>query len=87
MRLLLASALATLSVLPAAADETEGLVLAYDRVANVLVLEDLTVWPLKAELAVPENLQAGDRVTIDFRSDGENGIGAINALTRTASAQ
>ncbi|MFD0979852.1 hypothetical protein [Tropicimonas aquimaris] len=87
MRLLLASALATLSVLPAAADETEGLILAYDRVASILVLEDLTVWPLAANLAVPEDLQAGDRVSIDFRSDGENGVAAVNALTRTATAQ
>ncbi|WP_089231776.1 hypothetical protein [Tropicimonas sediminicola] len=87
MRLLLASALVTLTVMPAAADETEGLILAYDRVANILVLEDLTVWPIAADVAVPEDLQAGDRVTIDFRSDGENGVGGINALTRTASAQ
>ncbi len=86
MRILLAAALAALTAVPAVADETEGLVLAYDRKAAILVLTDLTVWELPANILVPADLGAGDRVLLDYQTAGEDGLTAIDALTRLATA-
>ena len=68
---------------PAMADTTAGAVLAFDRKAGIIVLTDKTVWTLPAGLAVPEDLVAGDRVQIDFTMKGDEGVTAINAITRT----
>ncbi|MDQ2091659.1 hypothetical protein [Marimonas arenosa] len=82
MRILLASALLAVAT-PVMADETTGTVLAFDRVAGIVVLTDKTVYSLELLGEVPvENLVAGDMVTIDFESIGEDGIDKINAITR-----
>lgn len=86
MRILIAATLATLAALPAIADETEGLVRAYDRQANVLVLTDQTIWSLPAELTLPENLVAGDRVHLVYETAGEDGLTQIDAIHRLAMA-
>jgi len=63
------------------ADEVTGTVLAFDRVAKVLVLTDKTAYPLEVAISdIPATLSAGDQVTIDFKGD-EDGISAINAIT------
>lgn len=82
MRVLLTSAALIVSAIPALADNTSGTVLAFDRVAHVLVLDDKTVWNLPPDLILPEDLVAGDPITIDFDGAGENGYGAINSITR-----
>lgn len=82
MRVLLTSA-ALLAALPAFADETSGTVLAYDRVAHVLVLDDKTVWSLPGDLILPDDLVAGDTITIEFETAGDNGVGKINSITRS----
>lgn len=75
---ILASMLAT----PALADTTGGVVVAYDRVDHVLVLDDKTVWDLApAGDLVPEGLSAGDKVTIDYDSAGDSGVGKITAIS------
>ena len=71
---------------PTFADETEGLILSFDRVDRVLVLTDLTVWELPVAVQIPADLGRGDRVVIDFESEGEEGLTAITALDRTAAA-
>ena len=86
MRTHLVAALLASVAAPAFADETEGLVFAYDRVDHVLVMKDMTVWTLPSELLVPVDLGAGDRVLIDFTSDGDNGWKSIDALHRLAVA-
>ena len=83
MRVLLTSAALLLAALPAFADETSGTVLAYDRVAHVLVLEDRTIWDLPDDLALPDDLVAGDAVTIVFQTAGDNGVGKIESITRS----
>lgn len=80
MRILLITAL-TLAAAPAFADSVTGTILAYDRQANILVFDDKTVWEL-GKLLVPADLVAGDRVTLDYTSAGDNGIGKANSLTR-----
>lgn len=70
------------SAAPAQADETTGTILAYDRLANLLVLTDRTVWELSPDLLVPSDLAAGDRVRIDFTAAGEDGISSIETLER-----
>ena len=68
---------------PALADELEGTVLAYDRVANVLVMRDRTVIPLETfEGEMPEDLVAGDRVALRFDSNEDTGISMVHSVTR-----
>lgn len=86
MRTLFAAAVAVLFALPAVADETEGLILAYDRKANLLVLTDKTIWQLPPEMDVPADLGAGDRILLEYQTAGEDGLTAIDALTRLATA-
>lgn len=64
----------------AAADVTQGTILALDRKARLLVLEDRTAWSLelmKSDIAA--DLKAGDRVEIVYESD-EEGIGEIKSI-------
>ncbi|NNE87470.1 MAG: hypothetical protein HKN27_05280 [Silicimonas sp.] len=86
MRKTLIAALAAFAALPVYADETEGLVQAYDRVAGVLVLTDKTVWALPAGVTVPDDFGRGDRVLIDYETAGEDGLVSIDKLTRLAVA-
>ncbi len=67
---------------PAFADETTGTIVAYDRLSNVLVLTDNTVWTLDAKTLVPADLKAGDEITLTFESDGDNGAKPATALVR-----
>ncbi|MHA6325116.1 hypothetical protein [Roseivivax sp. CAU 1753] len=83
MRTPFIAALIALTPLAAFADETSGTVLAYDRVANILVLGDKSVWSLETLKEVPADLSAGQRVTITYTSNGDNGWSAINAVTIT----
>ncbi len=83
MRTFLSAALVLAAVLPAYADETQGTIVAFDRVANILVMDDKTVWTLDPALALPDGLAAGDTVEIVYQGIADDGIGAITALTRT----
>ncbi len=67
---------------PAFADETTGTIVAYDRLSNVLVLNDKSVWTLDAKTLVPADLKAGDDITLTFVSDGDNGAKPATALVR-----
>lgn len=81
-RNLLLAFTAILVATPALADNVTGKVLAFDRVAQIIVLDDKTVWSLKdVGGTVPDGLEAGDTVTIDFASAGESGIGTVNSIT------
>ena len=79
-------ALATLGLTalsaPASAAETTGTILAYDRLANIIVLQDKSSWTLDAKTLVPSDLMAGDKVTLTFASDGDNGAKPATKLTR-----
>jgi hypothetical protein len=83
MRLPLIAALSIAAAVPAFADETQGKIVAFDRVAHILVLSDMTVWTLDPALTVPENLAAGDTIEIVYEGKADDGIGAVTALTRT----
>ena len=72
----------TLTATPALADEMTGEILAYDRLANLIVMRDRTIYELPGELAVPADLQSGDRVRIDFAPGGEDGFGEIRSVER-----
>ncbi len=74
--------LALAAAAPASADETTGRILAYDRLANVLVMADRTVWTLPADLLVPADMEAGDRVRMVYGTAGEDGVTRMNSLTR-----
>lgn len=80
MRALLTPALLIAAAAPAVADSTQGTVVAYDRVANVLVLSDKTIWSLETLKTVPEGLESGVQVEIDFTQNGDNGWGRIDAI-------
>lgn len=84
-RLSAALALA-LALVPAyAADLVEGVVLAFDRVANVVVLTDKSVWSLETLVQpAPADLQAGDRIEIRYESNEDDGIKVIHSIAKTA---
>lgn len=83
-KFLSAIALITIAA-PAFADEVTGVVLAFDRVDHIIVLDDKTVWTFPADFALPENLLAGDNIRIEFQGAAENGIGKILSVTRSES--
>ena len=81
MRLLAATAAALLAAAtPALADETTGEILAFDRVAGVLVLTDKTVWEFGPDTVGPVELNRGDRVKIVYETAGEDGLTAIDVI-------
>lgn len=85
MRLLIASTLLATLAMPALADDTTGTVVAFDRVSNVLVLDDRSVWNIPAEFPMPDDLVAGDVITIDYQSNGDSGVGKLLMIKRAES--
>jgi hypothetical protein len=81
MRVSLIAALLAASALPALADQTAGTVVAFDRVAKIVVLEDKSVWSLETMKEIPAGLKAGDVIEIDYTSNGDNGWARINSVT------
>ena len=76
-----AASIIVLSAVPALASSVKGTVVAYDRVAKRLVLDDKTIYSIEADTGeMPDSLTAGDEVEIDFES-GEDGIDKINSIT------
>jgi hypothetical protein len=67
---------------PLLADETTGEILAFDRVARIIVLTDKTVWQFGEKTALSDDLAAGDQVRIVYTGGGESGIGPIASITR-----
>ncbi len=67
---------------PAIADETTGKILAFDRVANVIVLDDKTIWPLADTTEISPDLVAGDMVKIDYVGGGDAGVASITSILR-----
>ena len=82
MRILLSAVTLAALTVPAFADEVSGTVIAYDRVDHVIVLDDKTVWQIPADFTLPDNLIAGDVITIEFEGAAENGIGKLLTITR-----
>jgi hypothetical protein len=66
----------------AQADEVTGDVLAFDRVASVIVMEDKSVFTVPNPEVIPADLQAGETVTIVFKTEGENGLTSVQSITR-----
>jgi hypothetical protein len=80
-RTVLASAILVSTCATAFADSVVGKILAYDRVAKIIVMDDKTVWTLVGTTTdVPPDLKAGDKVTIDYETAGEDGITKISSL-------
>lgn len=84
-RLIIAAALAAIVgpavvAVPALADEVTGTVVAHDRVAHRVIMEDRTIYeydPATTEL--PRAILAGDTVRVTYRG-GEDGIEAIERI-------
>lgn len=82
MRTALAGALLIATAAPALADKTTGTILAYDRKSVIIVLTDCTGSELTPGTLIPAYLEADERVRVDFTSEGEDGITAIDSLER-----
>ena len=82
--LVLTATLLSALAAPALAETTTGTVLAYDRAAGRLVLDDRTVWTLGKAL-VPADLAAGDTVKIDYVAGGDDGIRSVSSVERPES--
>lgn len=77
--------LLTASPQAGAADVSQGIILALDPTARLLVLEDRTVWSLEMMSSdVSAELEAGDRIEIIYESDKE-GVGEISGVFYSAS--
>lgn len=77
----LALSFAVLSA-PVLADSVVGQVKSFDPATQVLILDDMSSWSLKdGGFSAPEGLAAGQIVTIDFTTNGDNGFGKINAIS------
>ena len=64
-----------------AQDIAEGTVLAYDRVANIIVFTDKSVWSLeKLEAPVPEQLKSGDKIKVEYDSNEDEGLTVIHSI-------
>lgn len=85
MRVLLSAITLVALAVPALADEVTGSVLAYDRVDNIIVLDDKTVWTIPADFALPADLIAGEKIIIEFQGAAENGIGDLISIARAGS--
>lgn len=78
---------AAVFAMPAFAEETEGLVLAFDRQDRIIVLTDKTVWTLPDTIDVPDDLAHGDRVLFDFENAGDDeGMTEISSMDRLSKA-
>lgn len=86
-RFALAAVAAASFAVPAVAEDTEGLILAFDRQDRIIVMTDKTVWQLPEAIEIPEDLAHGDRVMFDFVSGGDDdGITQITEMTRLSKA-
>jgi hypothetical protein len=65
----------------AIADEIKGEVLAHDRVARVIVLNDKSVLSYKADTPLPDDLKQGDQVEIEY-TGSEGDISVIISIQR-----
>lgn len=82
MRYLLALAAFAALATPALADETTGTIVAFDRKANILVMEDKTIWKLSDQTVIPDDLTAGETIKIIFTSAGDDGVKSVDQLER-----
>ena len=74
--------LAMLLATSAQADEVTGKILAFDRVASVIVMQDKSVFNMPDPAVIPAELQAGDTVKIVFKNEGDNGVTKVMSITR-----
>jgi hypothetical protein len=65
------------------ADEVTGQVRVFDREANVIASRGETIFKISDSSIVPADLQAGETITTGFKRDGENGVAAIQTITRS----
>ena len=79
--LILAAVIGVSMVAAARADTATGTIIAYDRKAQVIVMDDKSVWSLRGkDTPVPADLKAGDKVQIEAESAGEDGYGKITEI-------
>lgn len=64
------------------ADTIEGKVVAYDRKAQLLVMEDRSIYSLAGyDAPLLAELEAGDMVLIETKGEGEDGYGLVTEIT------
>jgi hypothetical protein len=79
--LLVGCGLLLASMGPSFADTITARVINWDTVSRTITLEDMSQFAdLPKEVAVPGDLKANDRVTIDFEAT-EDGYATINSIT------
>ena len=74
-----AALLAPVAVAPALADEVTGTLVAHDRKARRLVMDDKTVYEYAEATERPEVMEAGVQLKITYRG-GEDGIESISKI-------
>ncbi|WP_135501921.1 hypothetical protein [Roseovarius aestuariivivens] len=82
MRTLIAAALLVAATPSFAREFTTGTIAALDLTKQTVTLTDKTVYDLRNGALFPETLTVGDRVTVNYVSEGEDGIEKVVALTK-----
>ncbi len=63
------------------ADTFKGTVIAFDRKANVIVIDDKSVFSFEGQGAqIPDDLKAGDMIEIESEGEGEDGYGNLTSV-------
>ena len=64
------------------ADTIEGKIVAYDRKAQLIVMEDRSIYSLAGyDAPLLAELEAGDMVSIETEGGGEDGYGIVTEIT------
>ena len=63
------------------ADTFKGTVIAFDREANVIVIDDKSVFNFEGQgVMVPDDLKAGNTIEIESEGEGEDGYGNLTSV-------
>ncbi|MEH6725346.1 MAG: hypothetical protein V7703_04240 [Hyphomicrobiales bacterium] len=63
------------------ADTFKGTVVAFDRKANVVVIDDKSVFNFEGQEAqIPDDLKAGDMIEIEGEGEGDDGYGKLTSI-------
>jgi len=79
--LFVAAGLLAASLTPALADSVTAIVTDWNQVTRTITLEDRSQFAdIPKEVAVPQDLKAGDEVTVDYLA-AEDGVEGYNSIT------
>lgn len=78
---LTSAALLAVSAGSSYADSFNGSVIAFDRKAQVIVMDDKSVFNFEGQdIQIPDGLKAGNKIEIEGEGEGEDGYGNLTSI-------